>query len=358
MLYHLLYPLHTGFSFLNVFRYITFRTVGATLTALLVSFILGPWLISKLGNLQIGQQVRDDGPQTHLKKQGTPTMGGSLIIFAIGISTLLWSDLMNRYVWFVLLVTIGFGVIGFIDDYLKVVKKNPEGLWPRYKMGGQLAVSAIVALFLYFQPSYNTILAFPFFKNLAPDLGLFYIPLVIFIIVGSSNAVNLTDGLDGLAIGPVMTASATYLLFAYLTGNVKIANYLQILYIPGVGELSIFCGAMVGASLGFLWFNTYPAQVFMGDVGSLALGGSLGTVAVITKQEILLAIVGGIFVMEALSVIFQVGSFKLRGKRIFRMAPIHHHFELKGWAEPKVIVRFWIISIILALVAISTLKLR
>ncbi|MEK6726087.1 MAG: phospho-N-acetylmuramoyl-pentapeptide-transferase [Deltaproteobacteria bacterium] len=358
MFYYLLYPLHTEFSFLNVFRYITFRTVGATLTALLVSFIIGPWLISKLGNLQIGQQVRDDGPETHLKKQGTPTMGGTLIIFAIGISTLLWSDLANRYVWFVLMVTIGFGSIGFIDDYLKVVKKSPEGLWPRYKMGGQLAVSAIVALFLYFQPNYNTILAFPFFKNIAPDLGLFYVPLVIFIIVGTSNAVNLTDGLDGLAIGPVMTASATYLLFAYLTGNVKIANYLQILYVSGVGELSIFCGAMVGASLGFLWFNTYPAQVFMGDVGSLALGGALGTVAVITKQEILLAIVGGIFVMEALSVIFQVGSFKLRGKRIFRMAPIHHHFELKGWAEPKVIVRFWIISIILALVAISTLKLR
>ena len=358
MFYYLLYPLHTEFSFLNVFRYITFRTVGATLTALLVSFIIGPWLISKLGNLQIGQQVRDDGPETHLKKQGTPTMGGTLIIFAIGISTLLWSDLANRYVWFVLMVTIGFGSIGFIDDYLKVVKKSPEGLWPRYKMGGQLAVSAIVALFLYFQPNYNTILAFPFFKNIAPDLGLFYVPLVIFIIVGTSNAVNLTDGLDGLAIGPVMTASATYLLFAYLTGNVKIANYLQILYVSGVGELSIFCGAMVGASLGFLWFNTYPAQVFMGDVGSLALGGALGTVAVITKQEILLAIVGGIFVMEALSVIFQVGSFKLWGKRIFRMAPIHHHFELKGWAEPKVIVRFWIISIILALVAISTLKLR
>lgn len=358
MFYYLLYPLHTEFSFLNVFRYITFRTVGATLTALLVSFILGPWLIKRLGNLQIGQQVRDDGPESHLKKQGTPTMGGTLIIFAIGISTLLWSDLANRYVWFVLVVTIGFGTIGFIDDYLKVVKKNSKGLLPRYKMGGQLIVSGLVALFLYLQPNYNTTLVFPFLKDFAPDMGLFYIPMVIFIIVGTSNAVNLTDGLDGLAIGPVMTASATYLLFAYLTGNIRIANYLQIPYVPGVGELSIFCGAMVGASLGFLWFNAYPAQVFMGDVGSLALGGALGTVAVITKHEILLAIVGGIFVMEALSVIFQVGSFKLRGKRIFRMAPIHHHFELKGWPEPKVIVRFWIISIILALVAISTLKLR
>jgi len=358
MLYHLLYPLHTRFSFLNVFRYITFRTVLATLTALVVSFVLGPWIIRKLGDMQIGQQVRDDGPATHLKKKGTPTMGGALILFAIGISTLLWSDLKNQYVWFMLLVTICFGLIGFIDDYLKVVKKNPEGLWPRYKMGGQLLVSAIVALFLYLQPNYNTALVSPFFKNIAPDLGLLYIPLVIFIIVGTSNAVNLTDGLDGLAIGPVMTASVTYLLFSYLTGNVKIAAYLQIPYVAGVGELSIFCGAMVGASLGFLWFNAYPAQVFMGDVGSLSLGGALGTVAVITKQEILLAIVGGIFVMEALSVIFQVGSFKLRGKRIFKMAPIHHHFELKGWAEPKVIVRFWIISIILALIAISTLKLR
>lgn len=358
MLYNLLYPLHTEFSFLNVFRYITFRTVGSALTALLVSFVLGPWLIRKLGDMQIGQQVRDDGPETHLKKQGTPTMGGTMILFAIGISTVLWSDLKNQYVWFVLIVTIGFGIIGFVDDYLKVVQKNPVGLIPRYKMGGQLTVSAVVALFLYFQPSYSTVLAFPFIKGLAPDLGWFYIPLVVFIIVGTSNAVNLTDGLDGLAIGPVMTASVTYLLFAYLTGNVKIANYLQIQYVPGVGELSIFCGAMFGASLGFLWFNAYPAQVFMGDVGSLALGGALGTVAVITKQEILLAIVGGIFVMEALSVIFQVGSFKLRGKRIFRMAPIHHHFELKGWAEPKIIVRFWIISIILALVAISTLKLR
>lgn len=358
MLYHLLYPLHAQFSFLNVFRYITFRTVGATLTALLVSFIFGPWLIRKLGRLQIGQQVRDDGPESHLKKQGTPTMGGTMILFAISISTLLWSDLMNQYVWFVLIVTICFGIIGFVDDYLKVVKKNPTGLIPRFKMGGQLAVSAVVALFLYFQPSYNTVLAFPFFKGLAPDLGWVYIPMVIFIIVGTSNAVNLTDGLDGLAIGPVMTASVTYLLFAYLTGNIKIANYLQIQYVPGVGELSIFCGSMFGASLGFLWFNAYPAQVFMGDVGSLSLGGALGTVAVITKQEILLAIVGGIFVMEALSVIFQVGSFKLRGKRIFKMAPIHHHFELKGWAEPKIIVRFWIISIILALMAISTLKLR
>lgn len=358
MLYHFLYPLHTTFSFLNVFRYITFRTVGGALSALLVSFFIGPRLIRKLSDMQIGQQVRDDGPATHLKKQGTPTMGGAMILFAVGISTLLWSDLKNPYVWLVLLVTMGFGTIGFVDDYLKVVKKNPVGLLPRYKMGGQLVVSAFVAVFLYLHPNYNTTLTVPFFKGLTPDLGWFYIPLVVFIIVGTSNSVNLTDGLDGLAIGPVMTASATYLLFSYLTGNIKIANYLQIQYVPGVGELSIFCGAMVGASLGFLWFNAYPAQVFMGDVGSLALGGALGTVAVIIKHEILLAIVGGIFVMEALSVIFQVGSYKLRRKRIFKMAPIHHHFELKGWAEPKIIVRFWIISIILALVAISTLKLR
>ncbi|MFA4909933.1 MAG: phospho-N-acetylmuramoyl-pentapeptide-transferase [Desulfobacteria bacterium] len=358
MLFHFLYPLHTTYAFLNVFKYITFRTIYAALTALIISFFLGPWFIKKVASLNIGQQIREDGPASHIQKHGTPTMGGALILFALTVSILLWGNLTNSYLWIAILSTLGFGIIGVIDDYKKLAKKNSTGLRAKYKMGGQILIGLLIGLFLYLYPNFSTSISVPFFKGIHPDLGMFYIPFVIFVVVGASNAVNLTDGLDGLAIGPVMIASATYLLFSYFAGNVKIANYLQIPYIAGTGELAVFCGAILGASVGFLWYNTYPAQIFMGDVGSLSLGGALGTVAVITKQEMLLVIVGGLFVIEALSVIFQVGSYKLRGKRIFRMAPLHHHFELKGWAEPKVIVRFWIIAVILALVAISTLKLR
>ncbi len=359
MLYHLLYPLHVYHPIFNVFRYITFRTIYATLTALLLSFIIGPYLIRRLQKFQIGQYIREEGPQSHFTKQGTPTMGGIMIIFAVVASTLLWADLGNHYVWLILLVIVSFGLIGLADDYRKVIKKNNKGLSGRYKLVGQLAITLFIGVYLYMHHSFDTRLSIPFFKTIRPDLGWAYIPFVIFVIIGASNAVNLTDGLDGLAIGPTIIAAGTYLIFAYLTGHVKIANYLQIAYVPGVGEIAVFCGAVVGAGLGFLWFNGYPAQIFMGDVGSLALGGVLGTVAVVTKHEILLSIVGGIFVVEALSVIFQVGYFKAtNGRRIFRMAPLHHHFELKGWPEPKVIVRFWIIAIILGLVAISTLKLR
>ncbi len=359
MLYHLLYPLHTAYSFLNVFRYITFRVIYATLTALIISLVLGPWLIKKLSSNKISQPIRKNGPSSHLDKEGTPTMGGTLILFAVSFSALLWADLTNFYLWLALLVTFGFGLIGFIDDYIKLIKGNSRGLRWQYKFGSQVIIAMVVGILLYFHPQFSTQLTFPFFKNMAPDLGYFYILFAVFVIVGASNAVNLTDGLDGLAIGPVMIASATYLLFAYMAGHIKIANYLQIFYISGAGELSIFCGAILGAGMGFLWYNAYPAQIFMGDVGSLPLGGALGAIAIITKQEILLVLVGGVFVMETLSVIFQVLYFKLtKGKRIFRMAPLHHHFELKGWAEPKIIVRFWIVSIFLALFAISTLKLR
>jgi phospho-N-acetylmuramoyl-pentapeptide-transferase len=358
MLYHLFYPLAASIKLFNVFKYLTFRTIYAMITALVVSFIIGPWVIRKLEGLQARQVIRTDGPESHLKKQGTPTMGGVLILAAIVVPTLLWADLTSIYVWLTLFIVIGYGLIGFIDDYKKVVEKNPKGLSPRQKMIWQILLAAVVAGFLYSRAGFSTEIFFPFFKNLHPDLGILYIPFVTLVIVGASNAVNLTDGLDGLAIGPVAINAATYMLFTYIAGNAKLSSYLQIPYVAGSGELAILCGAMVGAGLGFLWYNSYPAEVFMGDVGSLSLGGGLGTLAVITKQEILLVIVGGIFVIEALSVIFQVGSYKYRGKRIFRMAPIHHHFELKGVAEPKIIVRFWIITIILALVAISTLKLR
>ena len=358
MLYHLFYPLATSLHFFNVFKYLTFRTIYAVITALVVSFLLGPWMIRKLEALQAKQVIRTDGPESHLKKQGTPTMGGLLILASVIIPTLLWADLANIYVWLALLIIGGFGLIGFVDDYRKIVKKNTKGLSPRQKIFWQAFLGALVGLFLVNVPGFSTELTVPFFKNIHPDLGWFYVPFVMLVIVGASNAVNLTDGLDGLAIGPVAINAGTFMLFTYIVGNVKLSSYLQIPYVAGVGELSVLCGAMVGAGLGFLWYNAYPAEVFMGDVGSLALGGGLGTLAVITKQEILLVIVGGIFVVEALSVIFQVGSYKYRGKRIFRMAPIHHHFELKGVAEPKIIVRFWIITIILALVAISTLKIR
>jgi len=359
MLYHLLYPLHTTFSVFNVFRYITFRTIYASLTAFFICFLLGPWMIRKLANMQVGQYIRDDGPKSHFDKAGTPTMGGTLIILSVTVSILLWSDWTNYFVWIVLFVTLGFGLIGFIDDYLMQVKKQSKGLTVRKKLALQAIVALITGYLVYASPNFSTVVTIPFFKNASPDFAWGYILFAAFVIVGASNAVNLTDGLDGLAIGPVIIAAATYMIFAYVSGHVKIAGYLQLNYVSGAGELAIFCGALAGAGLGFLWFNSYPAQIFMGDVGSLSLGAFLGTVAVITKQEILLALVGGLFVIEALSVIFQVGFFKMTsGKRIFRMAPLHHHFELKGWPEPKVIVRFWIIAIALALLAMSTLKLR
>ncbi|MDO9528516.1 MAG: phospho-N-acetylmuramoyl-pentapeptide-transferase [Syntrophales bacterium] len=359
MLYHLLYPLHKTFFHFNVFRYITFRTIYATITALIICFVLGPWLIRKLKTLQIGQPIRGNGPGSHLSKEGTPTMGGILIIFAVVVSTLLWANLTTDYVWLVLMVTVGFGLIGFIDDLWKHISKSSGGVPGHVRLLAETVIALFISVILYMKPGFNSSITIPFFKTLLPDLGWGYVIFSTFIIVGAANAVNLTDGLDGLATGPVLICFATYLLFAYFAGNVKISGYLQIPHVSGVGELSIFCGAMTGACLGFLWFNTYPAQIFMGDVGSLSLGGALGTMAIVTKQEMLLAIVGGIFVLETISVIFQVGWFKMSdGKRIFRMAPIHHHFELNGWAEPKVIVRFWIISIILALIAISTLKLR
>jgi phospho-N-acetylmuramoyl-pentapeptide-transferase len=358
MLYHLLFPLASSYKLFNVFKYLTFRTIYAMITALIVAFIIGPWVIRRLEALQARQVIRTDGPESHLKKQGTPTMGGVLILAAIIIPTLLWADLTNVYIWLTLFIISGYGLIGFVDDYKKVVEKNPKGLSPKQKMFWQVLLAGAAGVFLYNLSGFTTDLYFPLFKRLHPDLGLFFIPFVTLVIVGASNAVNLTDGLDGLAIGPVSINAATYLLFTYIAGNAKLSGYLQIPYVPGSGELAVLCGAMVGAGLGFLWYNSYPAEVFMGDVGSLSLGGGLGILAVITKQELLLVIVGGMFVVEALSVIFQVGSYKYRGKRIFRMAPIHHHFELKGVAEPKIIVRFWIITIILALVAISTLKLR
>jgi len=359
LIYHLLYPLHDLFSAFNVFRYITFRTIYATITAMAIAFLLGPWLIRKLQSLHIGQPIREDGPNSHLAKQGTPTMGGILIIFSVVISTLLWANLTVDYVWLVLLVTVGYGIIGFMDDYRKLVKVNSKGIPGKARLAGEIAIALFVGVVLYLKPDFSSNISIPFFKTILPDLGWGYVILSTFIIVGAANAVNLTDGLDGLAIGPSIICFLTYLFFAYFAGNIKISGYLQIPYVAGTGELAVFCGAMAGAGIGFLWYNTYPAQIFMGDVGSLSLGGALGTLAVVTKQEILLAIVGGIFVIETISVIFQVGWFKMsNGQRIFRMAPIHHHFELKGWAEPKVIVRFWIISVILALVAISTLKLR
>ncbi|MFO7965027.1 MAG: phospho-N-acetylmuramoyl-pentapeptide-transferase [Desulfobacterales bacterium] len=359
MIYHLLYPLHTSISAFNVFRYITFRTIYASLTAFLICVLIGPWVIRRLRELQVRQFIREDGPQTHLKKAGTPTMGGVLIVGAAVLSTLLWSNLTNHYVWIVLIVITGFGLIGFADDYLMQVKRRSKGLTARKKILLQCIPAVLTGVWVYLIPEFDTRVTIPFLKNVTPDLGWGYVFFAVFVIVGTSNAVNLTDGLDGLAIGPAIIVSVTYMVFAYVAGHIKIAEYLQINYVAGSGEISIFCGALAGAGLGFLWFNTYPAQVFMGDVGSLSIGGVLGTVAVITKQEILLALVGGLFVIEALSVIFQVGFFKMsNGRRIFRMAPLHHHFELKGWAEPKVIVRFWIISIVLALLSMSTLKLR
>lgn len=359
MLYHLLYPLHTSFIGFNVFRYITFRSICGAITAFLIMVIVGPWFIRTMRRLQIGQVVRDDGPASHLAKQGVPTMGGLLILAAVILATLLWARLDNSLVWLALFIVIFFGAIGGLDDYWKISRKNSAGLSARGKLLLQFLGAAGVGFFIILHPGFDGHLSVPFLKNIRPDLGWFYIVLAMLIIVGASNAVNLTDGLDGLAAGPTVVSAAVYLVFSYLAGNVVLADYLQISYVAGSGELAVFCGALVGASLGFLWFNAYPAQLFMGDIGSLALGGALGTVAVIIKQEILLAIVGGIFVMEAISVIMQVGYFKMtKGKRIFLMAPFHHHFEKKGWHETKVVVRFWIISIILGFLALATLKLR
>ena len=358
MLYYLFTALSSAYSGFNVFRYITFRAAMAALLSLLISFLLGPWLIRVLTERQIGQQIRDDGPATHATKAGTPTMGGALIILALLISTVMLADIANRYVLLALVATVGTGVVGFADDYLKLTRNNSKGLPARTKLLGQLAVAFGVAVGLYYQPKISTEIAFPFIKTLRFNLGLFYIPFAMLVIVGASNAVNLTDGLDGLAIGPVMVAAAAYAVVAYATGHLKFAEYLQIPYVAGVGELTVFCAAVVAAGLGFLWYNAYPAQMFMGDVGSLSLGAALGVVAVMTKNEFLLMIIGGVFVMEALSVIFQVASYKIRRKRVFLMAPIHHHYELKGWKEPQIIVRFWILSIIFAVIGLSTLKLR
>ncbi|MEN8107081.1 MAG: phospho-N-acetylmuramoyl-pentapeptide-transferase [Pseudomonadota bacterium] len=348
---------HSGF---NVFQYLTLRAILGVLTALLLSFVIGPEMIRRLGRYQIGQPVRDDGPETHLVKAGTPTMGGAMILVAVAITTLLWADLGNRYVWVVLLVTLLFGLIGWVDDYRKLVLKNSAGLPARAKMFWQSLVGLVVAVFLYLTavtPAETTLIV-PFFKDVALNLGWMYVVLVYFVIVGSSNAVNLTDGLDGLAILPTVLIAAALGVFAYATGNVKFAVYLGIPYIRDAAEVVVFCGALVGAGLGFLWFNAYPAMVFMGDVGALALGAALGIVAVLVRQELVFLIMAGVFVMETISVMLQVASFKLTGKRIFRMAPLHHHFELKGWPEPRVIVRFWIITVILVLVGLATLKIR
>ena len=359
MFYHFFDMLTPEISMFNVFRYITFRTICASLTALTICFVLGPPVIRLLAEKQVGQYIRSAGPESHKGKAGTPTMGGVLILLAVFVSTLLWVDLTNLYIWIVLFVGGGYFAIGFVDDYLKQIQKRNLGLTARMKFALQIAIAAVAGIMIYAYPGFNTQVTVPFFKTITPDLGAGYVLFAVLVIVGASNAVNLTDGLDGLAIGPVVIASATYMLFAYVTGHIKIAQYLQINYLAGCGELTIVCGAMAGAGLGFLWYNTHPAEIFMGDVGSLPLGALLGIVAVITKHEFLLVLVGGIFVIEAISVILQVGFFKMtKGRRVFLMAPLHHHFELKGWPESKVIVRFWIIAIILALMAISTLKLR
>ncbi|MDX1454463.1 MAG: phospho-N-acetylmuramoyl-pentapeptide-transferase [Gammaproteobacteria bacterium] len=360
MLMYLADYLSQFYSGFNVFQYLTLRAILGALTALLAGFIIGPWMIRHLTFRQIGQTVRDDGPTSHLTKAGTPTMGGLLILFGIVVSTLLWGDLQNRFVLIVLLTTIGFGVVGFVDDYRKLVLNDPVGLPARWKYLSQSVVglAAALALYHYAATPIETALIVPFFKNVAIPLGPFFVVLTYLVIVGTSNAVNLTDGLDGLAIMPTVLVGGALGVFAYASGNVNFANYLTIPYVEGAGEVVVFCGALCGAGLAFLWFNTYPAQVFMGDIGALALGAALGTVAVIVRQELVLFIMGGIFVVETLSVMLQVASFRLTGKRIFRMAPLHHHYELKGWPEPKVIVRFWIITVILVLIGLSTLKIR
>ncbi|MAJ63237.1 MAG: phospho-N-acetylmuramoyl-pentapeptide-transferase [Alphaproteobacteria bacterium] len=361
MLYNLITPFAGDIPLANLFRYLTFRTGGAIMTALVISFVFGPaiirWLRSKQGE---GQPIREDGPETHFVKKGTPTMGGTMILLGIAVSTLLWVDLTNIYAWVVLGVTIGYGMLGFVDDYLKLTKRNTKGMPGKVKLLGQFSIAFIAALIftMVTEAPLDTGLAIPFVKDFLLNLGILFVPFAMFVIVGSSNAVNLTDGLDGLAIVPAIIAAMCFGLIAYLTGNALFADYLQIHHVPGVGELAIFCGALIGAGLGFLWFNAPPAMVFMGDTGSLAIGGALGSIAVITKHELVLAIIGGLFVLETVSVIVQVASFKLTGKRVFRMAPLHHHFEKKGWHEPTIVIRFWIIATILALIGLSTLKLR
>ncbi|MDH5433502.1 MAG: phospho-N-acetylmuramoyl-pentapeptide-transferase [Gammaproteobacteria bacterium] len=348
------------YSGFNVFGYLTVRAILGVLTALVISLMIGPVMINKLAGKQIGQTVRHDGPVTHLSKAGTPTMGGALILIAIAIATLLWCDLSNRFVWVVLLTTMGFGMVGWVDDYRKLIYKDPEGLRPRWKLFWQSLIAIVAVTYLYqtSEVPAEKILIIPFFKNVAITLGSFYLVLGFLVVVGTSNAVNFTDGLDGLAILPCVLVGGALGIFAYVAGNINFSNYLGVPYIPGSGELIVFCGALAGAGLGFLWFNTYPAQVFMGDVGSLGLGAALGTVAIIVRQELVLFIMGGVFVIETVSVILQVASFKLTGKRIFNMAPLHHHYELKGWPEPRVIVRFWIITVILVLIGLATLKIR
>ncbi|MHA1108813.1 MAG: phospho-N-acetylmuramoyl-pentapeptide-transferase [Alphaproteobacteria bacterium] len=362
MLYNFLYPLADDFGLFNLFRYITFRTGGAVMTALIISFLFGAPMIRWLRRQQgEGQPIREDGPKSHpLTKKGTPTMGGFLILIAVTSSTLLWADLTNRYVWAVLMVTLGFGAIGFVDDYLKLSKRSPNGLSGKIKLSAEIIVSLIAVYWITEIASapVGTSLAIPFVKNFLIDFGWFFLPIGVFVLVGASNAVNLTDGLDGLAIVPVMIVAGCFMLIAYLAGNAVFAGYLQIHGVPGAGELAVFCGALVGASLGFLWFNAPPAMVFMGDTGSLSVGGALGAISIITKHELVLAIIGGLFVLETVSVIVQVASFKLTGKRVFRMAPLHHHYEQKGWAEQTIVIRFWIIALILALIGLSTLKLR
>jgi phospho-N-acetylmuramoyl-pentapeptide-transferase len=360
MLYDLaqfLAQFHSGF---NVFQYLTLRSILGVLTALIISLIVGPRMIHYLSSYNVGQSVRDDGPESHFSKAGTPTMGGALILVAIVVSTIMWSDLSSRFVWVVLFVTVGFGAIGWIDDYKKIVYGDSRGLTARVKYLWQslIGFSAAMALFHTAQFPIETQLIVPFIKDIVIDLGWMYVVLTYFVIVGSSNAVNLTDGLDGLAILPTVLVGGALGVFAYVTGNINFSNYLGIPYVPGVGEMVIFCGAIVGSGLGFLWFNTYPAQVFMGDVGALALGAALGAIAVIVRQELVLFIMGGLFVAETMSVIVQVASFKLTGRRIFRMAPLHHHYELKGWPEPRIIVRFWIITVVLVLIGLASLKIR
>ena len=357
----MLYPLHTEWSVFNVIQYITFRTAAASLTAFVFMLAFGPLFIDRLRRLQIGQVVRDEGPATHRPKAGTPTMGGLLILGAAITPTLLWVDLRNSYVWIAVLSTLGFGVIGFIDDYLKVTRDSHHGLRPRHKLELQCAVAVLVGLSLLAlsnQGLYNTQLVFPFFKGLMPDLGWVYVPFAVLVLVGASNAVNLTDGLDGLAISVFTVSAVAFTALVYVSGHAVFATYLLLVRFPPAAELTIFCGSLVGAGLGFLWYNSYPADIFMGDVGSLALGGALGTVALLIKQELLLPIVGAVFVIEAMSVIIQVGAFKMTGRRVFRMAPLHHHCELIGWSEPKVISRFLITAVVFALFSLTTLKLR
>jgi phospho-N-acetylmuramoyl-pentapeptide-transferase len=363
MLYHLLYALHGQFSLLNVTRYITFRTSVASLTALFLVLVLGPWTIERLRRLQVGQYIREEGPKAHQSKAGTPTMGGVLILAGILVPTLLWADLTNRNIWILVLSTLAYGAVGFADDYVKVVKRRNLGLTGRRKLFWQFAIGLAVGITIWAlaqadPKEYSTRIAFPFFKQVVPDLGILYVLFAVLLLTLSSNAVNLTDGLDGLAIGTTLIAAAAFTGLAYVSSHARFAEYLDILHQPGAGEITVFCGAMVGAAMGFLWWNCYPAEVFMGDVGALALGGALGTVALLIKQELLIFFVGGLFMIEAFSVIIQVASFRLTGRRVFRMSPLHHHFELVGWKEPQIIIRFWIVGFIFALFTLMTLKLR